>query len=215
MYHILDELRNERNLLPAIAWAKSNREKLEARGSNLEFELGRLQFIWLFMGGDSEDDSLEGLQNALNYARREFRNFQGRYLREIKQLCGAMAYQSNLEQSPYKHIFYDSSAWDEAARSFTREFCSVLGLSADSPLYLAATAGAIALPTLLKLASIMKEKKTEWTSENELPVSLRTLSLEVVLTRRRSRYHCLHPIISIRSLSAPCRRSRAPSKTRR
>ncbi|KAI9794003.1 MAG: hypothetical protein M1816_006628 [Peltula sp. TS41687] len=168
MYHILHELRNNRNLMPAIEWAKWNREKLEARGSNLEFDLGKLQFIWLFMSSNS-DDSLEGLQSALNYARREFGNFQGRYLREIKQLCGAMAYQSNLEKSPYKHIFYDSTAWDEAATSFVREFCSVLGLSADSPLYLAATAGAIALPTLLKMASIMKEKKTEWTSENELP----------------------------------------------
>lgn len=215
MYYILHELRHERNLLPAIAWAKCNRERLEARGSNLEFELGRLQFIWLFMGGDS-DDSLEGLQNALNYARREFRNFQGRYLREIKQLCGAMAYQSNLEESPYKHIFYDSSAWDEVAKSFTREFCSVLGLSADSPLYLAATAGAIALPTLLKMASIMKEKKTEWTSENELPVSLHTLEpFGVILKRCRLKYLSLPLIISIRSLSVQFQRSRAPSKTHR
>jgi hypothetical protein len=46
-----------------------------------------------------------------------------------------------------------------------------LGLSAESPLYIAATAGAIALPTLLKMASIMKEKKTEWSTVNELPVS--------------------------------------------
>ncbi|KAK5294429.1 hypothetical protein LTR16_001288, partial [Cryomyces antarcticus] len=74
--------------------------------------------------------------------------------------------------SPYAHIFYNGSAWDEVANSFTREFCSLLGLSADSPLYLAATAGAIALPTLLKLENIMKEKRTEWTTRQELPVAI-------------------------------------------
>ena len=170
MYHILHELRNEHNLLPAIQWARENSASLEARGSNLEFELGRLQFIWLFLGGSSDNEA-EALQQALEYARREFTPFQGRYLREIKQLSGAMAYRSNLESSPYRRIFHNDSAWEEVASSFTREFCSLLGLSADSPLYIATTAGAIALPTLLKLASIMKEKKTEWTTQNELPVS--------------------------------------------
>lgn len=215
MYHILYELRKERNLLPAIEWAKLNREILEARGSNLEFELGRLQFIWLFMGGDS-DDSIIGLQKALHYARREFRGFQGRYLQEIKQLCGAVAYQSNLEQSPYKHIFHDASAWDEVAKSFTREFCSVLGLSADSPLYLATTAGAIALPTLLKMASIMKEKKTEWTSENELPVGCTVAfgSGKADITCCRSRYRSPLRTTSIRSSYAQSPRSKAQSRTR-
>lgn len=169
MYTILHELRNNRNLLPAIEWAKENREKLEARGSNLEFELGRLQFVWLFMTSGARSSS-NGLAKALDYARRQFGHFQSRYLREVKQLSGAMAYQSNLQHSPYHQIFHNPSAWEEAAGSFTREFCSVLGLSADSPLYIATTAGAIALPTLIKLATIMKEKKTEWTSENELPV---------------------------------------------
>ncbi|KAI9752231.1 MAG: hypothetical protein M4579_005707 [Chaenotheca gracillima] len=171
MYHILHELRTEHNLLPAIEWARANSNKLEARGSNLEFELGRLQFVWLFLSGDSPNGP-EGLQRALEYARREFGGFQDRYLREIKQLSGAMAFRPNLSQSPYRRLFQNQSAWEEVANSFTREFCSLLGLSADSPLYVAATAGAIALPTLLKLASIMKEKKTEWTTQNELPVEI-------------------------------------------
>ncbi|KAI9682301.1 MAG: hypothetical protein M1817_000355 [Caeruleum heppii] len=172
MYYILHELRNHHNLLPAIDWASANSDVLESRGSNLEFELGRLQFIWLFLGETKMSDS-DSLQRALNYARDTFGAFQTRYLDEIKQLGGALAYQSNLGQSPYRHIFHNGSAWEEVANSFTREFCSLLGLSADSPLYVATTAGAIALPTLLKLASIMKEKKTEWTTQDELPVSER------------------------------------------
>lgn len=174
MYHILHQLKHERNLLPAIAWARSNGGALETRGSNLEFELSKLQFVWLFTGGSEPYDSLSALrgqQQALGYARREFTHFQGRYLRDIQQLGGAMAFCPNLTESPYRRIFHNDDAWEELANSFTREFCSLLGLSADSPLYIAATAGAIALPTLLKLQTIMKEKRTEWTTQHELPVN--------------------------------------------
>lgn len=176
MYHILHELQNERNLLPAIGWARDNSAALEARGSNLEFELGKLQFVWLFLGGADAAADPEvrylGQQRALAYAREEFAPFQTRYLKEIQQLIGAMAFCPNLQQSPYRRIFCNNDAWNDLANSFTREFCSLLGLSAESPLYIAATAGAIALPTLLKLQTIMKEKRTEWTTQNELPVEI-------------------------------------------
>ena len=174
MYHILHELKNQKNLLPAIAWAREKSDALETRGSNLEFELSKLQFVWLFTGGSNPNDARSlylGQQQALGYARREFAHFQGRYLREIQQLSGAMAFCPNLAQSPYRRIFHNDDAWEDLANVFTREFCSLLGLSADSPLYIAATAGAIALPTLLKLQTIMKEKRTEWTTQHELPVS--------------------------------------------
>ena len=171
MYHILQEMRGKCNLLPAIEWARENRALLEERGSNLEFELCRLQFVWLFHAGKDPQTSMgEGRESALGYARREFLTFQTRHLHEISQLAGAMAFCRNLQDSPYRAIFNNPSAWTDVASSFTREFCSLLGLSADSPLYIAATAGAIALPTLLKLRTIMKQKRTEWTSQNELPV---------------------------------------------
>ena len=174
MYHILRELRQQRNLAPAIAWARERSAILETRGSNLEFELCRLQFVCLFVGHDGEGnmgDSANGPLRAWAYARSEFGPFQHRYAREVQQLVGAMAFWQNISDSPYRRFFYNDSAWEEVANSFTREFCSLLGLSADSPLYIAATAGAIALPTLLKLQNIMKEKRTEWTTQNELPVS--------------------------------------------
>lgn len=169
MYYILQELKEKNNLHPAIEWSRENREALEARGSNLEFELCRLQFVWVFHG-ESHDQNIRDRQAAINYARQEFQGFLPRYPQQVQQLMGAMAYCSNLKDSPYASIFNNASAWDDVAQFFTREFCSLLGLSADSPLYVAATAGAIALPTLLKLQTIMKSKRTEWTSENELPV---------------------------------------------
>jgi hypothetical protein len=175
MYHILHELRVERNLEPAIQWAKERSDVLEARGSNLEFELCRLQYVRLFIDRTSDDDYMdehpEGPLHAYQYAMHEFHVFSRRYAREVQELMGAMAYWQNIQESPYQRIFYNDSAWDEVAHSFNREFCSLLGLSADSPLFIAATAGAIALPYLLKMQSIMKEKRTEWTTQDELPVS--------------------------------------------
>jgi hypothetical protein len=115
------------------------------------------------------DSPLEPLE-AWAYARREFAGFQRRYAREVQQLMGAMAYWQNVVDSPYRRYFYNDDAWEDVATSFTREFCSLLGLSADSPLYIAATAGAIALPHLLKMQNIMEKTRTEWTTQNELPV---------------------------------------------
>ena len=175
MYQILHELKS-RNLHPAIEWARQNNTELENRGSNLEFELSKLQYIWLFLGPSVNglpDDENNGFFGALKYARNNFpRHKHVRYLKDCQQLTTAILYRSTLKDSPYHTLFNTSTAWDEIATSFTREFCSLLGLSPSSPLYLATTAGAIALPTLLKLATIQKEKRTEWTTQNELPVEI-------------------------------------------
>jgi hypothetical protein len=165
MYQILEAMKVRRDLNPAIRWARLKAVPLEQRGSNLEFDLCKLQFVWLFVQGD------ERKTMALEYARKEFGRFQAKHLKEIQMLMCAFVFKTNLLQSLYGKPFEDPErTWDDVAHSFTKEFCSLLGLSAESPLYLAATAGAIALPTLLKMTSIMKEKKTEWTSQNELPV---------------------------------------------
>ncbi|KAI1761662.1 CTLH/CRA C-terminal to lish motif domain-containing protein [Hypoxylon sp. FL1150] len=170
MYSILSALKAH-NLLPAINWARENCIELEARGSNLEFELCKLQFIWLFKGptvNGLPDTRDNGVQGALQYARINFGRFQQRHLREIQQLSGAMVYSQDLELSPYRSIFDISVAFEEVASSFTREFCSLLGLSAESPLYVAATAGALALPRLVKYNTKAKAKGTEWTTAQEL-----------------------------------------------
>lgn len=172
MYHILRQLRENHNLQPAILWAREHAEALEKRGSNLEFELCRLQFVMVFLGEDGMRESEPGANQsrALLFAWQELQSFSTRYLPELRQLAAALAYSPNLEESPYRHIFDHQTAWDHVSASFTREFCGLMKLSAESPLYIAATAGAIALPTLLKLQTIMQQKRTEWTTENELPV---------------------------------------------
>ena len=170
MYGILQELK-ARNLVPAIEWARANSEELEARGSNLEFELSKLQYVWLFKGSAVNglaDDEHNGRAGALAYARQNFGRFQARHLREIDRLAGAMAFASNIASSPYRDDFAIDGAFSEVASSFTREFCSLLGLSAESPLYIAATAGALALPQLVKFMTKTRTKGTEWTTADEL-----------------------------------------------
>lgn len=176
MYKILHSLRTQRDLEPAIIWANHNRFDLEHRGSNLEFELCRLRFIDLYRGTsryvpDNSRD-IPGPLRALQYARDTFPGFQGRYLKETASLLGALAYSPDVYSSPYSNTFSDTTAWDDVAESFTREYCGLLGLSEKSPLYTAVTAGGIALPVLEKLERVMGEIGGQWTSANELPVEI-------------------------------------------
>lgn len=171
MYAILQELK-AKNLVPAIEWARANSAELEARGSNLEFELSKLQYVWLFQGpavNGLPDDERNGRAGALAYAREHFGRFQARHLGEIQQLASAMAFAPNLAASPYRNTFATAGAFADVAASFTREFCSLLGLSAESPLYLAVTAGALALPQLMKYMLATRLRGTEWTSAEEMP----------------------------------------------
>lgn len=187
MYHILDQLRNKHNLEPAIQWSKSHSEKLKDSGSNLEFELCRLRFVALFLGHeDNSDDidmnaslhtSLDGsapdrIFRATTYASTAFEPFFNRYSSEIFKLVGAISFWNSFDDSPYKSLFSPTVAWEEACTSFSREFCALLGLSPSSPLYVACTAGALALPVLAKVKSIMRSKRTEWTTQEELPVEI-------------------------------------------
>ncbi|KAI5781814.1 CTLH/CRA C-terminal to lish motif domain-containing protein [Geopyxis carbonaria] len=167
MYQILDAMNKRQDLGPAILWARQNAPALEKRGSNLEFDLCKLQFVSQFLSG------IEGRDNAMKYLRTEAPRFQQKHSKEVQRLMCAFLYVDTLFQSPYGKPFMNpEKAWVDVANSFTNEFCSLLNLSAESPLYIAATAGAIALPTLLKMTSIMKEKKTEWNSQNELPAEI-------------------------------------------
>jgi E3 ubiquitin-protein transferase RMND5 len=85
----------------------------------------------------------------------------------------AFCWINNKQNSPYTDYFTtDTPLWTSVAASFREQFCALLGFSPLSPLSVAVTAGTIALPVLLKMSSIMREKHTEWSSEGELPVEI-------------------------------------------
>lgn len=174
MYHVLDALRNQHNLEPAIEWARQHSFELENRGSNLEFDLSRLKFVELYTSSsdmaETDEEFGQGPLRALEYAQTVFPTFSSRYAREISSLVGSLAFYPNLAASPYSTLFNNQTAFEEASASFTREFCGMLGLSSQSPLYTAVTAGGIALPVLEKVERVMAQARGQWTSVNELPV---------------------------------------------
>lgn len=179
MYSILSELKNH-NLLPAINWAHQNTAELEARGSDLEFELCKRQYIYLIQQQQPQShredlngfNGMNGISAAMEYAQSHFPRFADRHAKEIAQLASALVFQANLPDSPYAAIFSPDATsgrgFDDIASSFTREFCSLLGLSAESPLYVAATAGAISLPRLMKYVEQMTAARASWTTASEL-----------------------------------------------
>jgi hypothetical protein len=86
-------------------------------------------------------------------------------------MCSVL-FKSRLESSPYSDLL-DPNLRQDLARHFTRDFSSLLGLSSDSPLYISHTIGINALPTIIKMSSVMKGKAgIEWTAESELPVEI-------------------------------------------
>jgi len=171
MYNILEHMK-ARNLGPAIAWARENSEELEARGSTLEFELVKLQYIWLFLGPSVNglpDDANNGTFGAMCYAKQNFDRFVDRYGADLSALIGALIYSENLADSPYKKVFDIGSKFEDVAKLFTREFCSLLGLSAESPLLVTCNAGTLAVPYLIKYMAATQSKRTEWTQTHEMP----------------------------------------------
>ncbi len=171
MYAILAEIK-ARNLEPAIDWTRRHGDELFRRGSKLEFDLIRLQYMWIFQGEQSYGSHTDGPVAAMSYGRSNFGRYSKRYSAEIQRLCSAVAYRENIPGSPYGGFFDTSSAFADVEHAFTRDFCFVLGLPADSPLYVAFTAGAISLPKMEKHAQIMRDAKVEWTTSNELGVEL-------------------------------------------
>ncbi|KAI8826683.1 CTLH/CRA C-terminal to lish motif domain-containing protein [Fimicolochytrium jonesii] len=163
MYRILEAIKED-NLEPAIQWASAHREHLDKRGSRLEFALHRAQFVQLLTS--------MRIKEALQYSKANFGHFAGTHMKEIQRLMGSFIYTKNLSNSPYADLL-DPNQRADIQHSFTRDFCQYLGLSSDSPLYISVLVGTLALPTIIKMSSIMKDKSgLEWSQAGELPVEI-------------------------------------------
>uniref|UniRef100_F6HW62 Protein RMD5-like n=2 Tax=Vitis vinifera TaxID=29760 RepID=F6HW62_VITVI len=160
MFQILDAMK-ARDLEPALNWVSNNREKLKQNGSNLELKLHRLQFVEILQKG--------GRADALNYARTYLAPFASLHMDEIQKLMACLLWVGRLDSSPYSELMVPS-LWEKLAEELTRQFCSLLGQSYESPLSVAIAAGIEGLPTLLKLANVMAAKKQEWQAMKQLPV---------------------------------------------
>ncbi|XP_052613912.1 E3 ubiquitin-protein transferase RMND5B isoform X3 [Peromyscus californicus insignis] len=161
---ILEAL-HEQDLGPALEWAVSHRQRLLELNSSLEFKLHRLHFIRLLAGGPEKQ--LE----ALSYARH-FQPFARLHQREIQVMMGSLVYlRLGLEKSPYCHLL-DNSHWAEICETFTRDACSLLGLSVESPLSVSFASGCVALPVLMNIKAVIEQRQCTgvWSHKDELPV---------------------------------------------
>jgi len=179
---ILEALK-ARDLGPALDWVKSNREALNMRGttllftqaggrqsvqqkSSLELRLHKLKFVDLLRQGSKME--------AIKYARQNFPSFVYGQEREVQNLMGAVMYSGHqLEQSPYGQLL-SPAQWQETADLFLRDACALLGLSMESPLTVAVTAGCKALPALLNIKQVMQQRQVSavWNAKDELPIEI-------------------------------------------
>ncbi|KAF9202037.1 hypothetical protein BGZ49_007774 [Haplosporangium sp. Z 27] len=162
MFDIVAALKED-NLQPALAWAMRHRQELEKKSSTLEFRLHRQRYIQLLEAQQAQD--------AVSYARQNFAYFGNRHADDIQRLMCCMIYMKNIKASPYADLITPNFC-DDIQHMFTRDFCSLIGLSCESPLYVSVTVGTQAMPTMNKMASIMKAKKAEWSQQSELPVEI-------------------------------------------
>ncbi|KAG0021029.1 hypothetical protein BGZ80_003191, partial [Entomortierella chlamydospora] len=160
MFDIIAAIK-EKNLEPALDWAMRHRNELEKKSSTLEFKLHSQRYLQLV-------EARQQLEAVL-YSRQHFPYFQNRHLHEISRLMTCLAFINN--DLMYQDL-KKSKFWDDIQHMFTRDFCSLIGLSCESPLYVSVTVGTQAMPTMNKMANIMKAKKTEWSQQSELPVEI-------------------------------------------
>ena len=211
MFDILKALKAH-DLHPALKWCQDNADALSKRSSSLEFQLHKLQFIALLTGDQSLPVSKRTLL-ALQYSRQNFGKFGDRHLKEIQKLMGSLAYASSypwhqlvqtlsgsdgksavidatmgLHQSPYAELV-SMNLWSEIEAQFMTDFCMMLGFAQNSPLNIIVDVGAPAIPTMMKMQSVMDERRKErpkvemWTVGDELPV-------EIPLSKQ-NRYHSI------------------------
>ncbi|KAI8377304.1 CTLH/CRA C-terminal to lish motif domain-containing protein [Blakeslea trispora] len=163
MYIILDKMEHAQDLEPAIEWTKVHQEELTALSSSLGFNLHRMRFIQLLLSTDPI--------TAVLYGQQHFHAYRDRHFTEIKRLMTATLFSQNLSTSRYADLCSPQN-WTSIKQEFQHDFCSLLKMSAQSPLYTSVYVGITALPIIMKLYTIMSSKKTEWSAQNELPVEI-------------------------------------------
>lgn len=164
---ILDALKR-RDLQPALQWAQSNRQKLQDQSSSLEFRLHRLHFIDLLQKGSAMQEE------AIVYARQNFQHLALQHEKDIQVLMGSLLYlKQGVDNSPYSYLL-DPIHWAEICDVFTRDACTLLGLSVESPLTVCVNAGCIALPALLNIRQAMQQRQVTgvWNTRDELPIEI-------------------------------------------
>ncbi|KAG5353958.1 RMD5 like protein [Termitomyces sp. T112] len=168
LHRILRLLRHQ-DIGPALEWTKRNRSFLQSRSSPLEFYLHRSQYIRLLLSSHPPDPI-----PALAYANANLRGFYDDHPAEVKRLMGCIAFLplSKLQASPYADLALPSLHF-ELEPLFAKEYCASLGMSRQVPLRVVGDiGGGGALARIEKGRKVMRERKSEWSQTDELPIEI-------------------------------------------
>lgn len=152
-----------------FSWVAKNRTFLRERASPLEFHLHRSQYIRLLLSSHPPDPL-----PAIEYAKTTMVPFYAENEDEFKRLTACIIYLplSKLQTSPYADLASPSLHFD-LEPLFAKEYCASLGMSRQVPLRVVGDiGGGGALARIEKGRKVMRERKSEWSQADELPVSL-------------------------------------------
>ncbi|CCH43285.1 hypothetical protein BN7_2833 [Wickerhamomyces ciferrii] len=169
MNQILKKIQN-RDLSDAIQWATKNENILLTQmGSDLEFNLHKLQYLEYYHSGQ--------IFEAVRYAKTwfpKFINSNSSNLTDVSKLMSSILFNHNDSNSPYHKLNkLSNSNFQEISILFSKKYCSVLGFSFESSIFLILLSGYISFPTFLKFIQIKHlNNKLDWTTHNELPFEI-------------------------------------------
>ena len=156
-----------RDLPKPSRWTERNRAFLESRASPLEFYLHRSQYMRLLLATHPPD-----VQTALAYAKAKFPPFYHQHSIEVNRLMNCVLYLpiARLQSSPYPDLASPALHLD-LEPLFAKEYCASLGMSRQVPLRVVGDiGGGGALARIEKGRKVMRERKSEWSQSDELPV---------------------------------------------
>ena len=195
-------------------WVKRNRDFLQARQSPLEFHLHRARYLHFLIECDPPD-----VPSAVAYAKANFRYFYSHHESEIMRLMACVVYLplTRLRVSPYADLA-SPNLYVDIDPIFAREYCASLGMSRQIPLKVVADiGGGGALARIEKGRKLMRERKSEWSQADELPVRLPPTvpSSPFYLRFSRLKYRCCQKTGTIRYLLVLSPRNNQRSRTLR
>jgi len=167
LYRILVALRN-RDIKPALEWVEHNRDFLQSHSSPLEFYLHRSEYLRLLKPEPSEQSK------AIEYANKHLQPFFTSHPAELKRLMGCLIFlpKERMQKSPYEDLTSEAIHLD-LENMFATEFSASLGMSKQPPLRVVGDiGGGGALAKIEKGRKIMRERKSEWSQADELPIEI-------------------------------------------